>query len=174
MAAGEPRILISFAVDSALLRTLRANDHVHIVRTWHGGIGLSIVREGELVAAVGAVTKIPLGSGVSAYLPRDRVREAEQLFQGQDSEFFFPEWPVELRVGDVTKTIFYGRRTLGQYQFWVLNPLIVGTPGIEECASIERLGICPEGAAYGSAELMAREQRQREPPGMRVWWQTRL
>jgi hypothetical protein len=102
------------------------------------------------------------------------VHQAEELFQGQDSEFFFPEWPVEVRVGGLTKTIFYGGRNLGQYHLWVLNPFIVATPGIQECASIEWLGVCPEGAAYHSAQLMAREDRERELPGLRDWWQSRF
>ena len=125
------------------------------------------------MAAVGAVTKVPLVPGCRhAYLVIVCVRRRAVSRAGLG--VCFPEWPVEIRVGDSTKVIFYGGRNLGQYQFWVLKPFIVGIPGIQECASIERLSVCPEGAAYRSAELMAREDRQRELPGLRDWWQSRL
>ena len=52
---------ISFYVDRDLIRQLRPGDEVHISRTACDCLGLSIIRMGELVAAIGAVTAVDLG-----------------------------------------------------------------------------------------------------------------
>jgi hypothetical protein len=51
----------SFNVDRELIAMLRGNDVLYISRTHCAGLGLSVLRDGELVAAAGAVMHVPLG-----------------------------------------------------------------------------------------------------------------
>src|SRR5258708_7954694 len=84
----------SFYVDRALTNAFRPGDMLYLTRTGCGGLGLSAVRAGRLVAAVGVVTAVPLGESVSVRIPVEVVREAEHLFEKLDREFRFPELPI--------------------------------------------------------------------------------
>jgi hypothetical protein len=66
-------------------------------------------------------------------------------------------YPVELRVGDVTRILHEGRPTIGDYAVLVRNGRLWGIPGTDECVSIERRKICPSTAAHNSAQLMKEE-----------------
>ena len=49
-------------VNKALVACLRHRDKIYLSRTHCGGLGISVLREGELLVAIGAVTRLPLGS----------------------------------------------------------------------------------------------------------------
>ena len=55
---------LSFSVDRELFAMLRENDWLHISRTPRGGLGLSVIRGGNLIAGAGAVSYVPLGPDV--------------------------------------------------------------------------------------------------------------
>ena len=59
---------------------------------------LSVIRSGELIVAVGAVTAVPLGQEVQATIPRDLMEAAEDVFRRRDPGFHFRESPVEIAV----------------------------------------------------------------------------
>ena len=75
---------LSFSVDRELVAMLRENDSLNITRTPRGGFGLSVIRDGNLIAAVGAVSYVPLGPDVSVHTPGDLVAQAEKIFQRRD------------------------------------------------------------------------------------------
>ena len=143
-----------FDVDRELIAMLRGNDVVHISRTHCAGLGLSVLRDGELVAAAGAVKHVPLGPTVSVHYPYELVAQAEAIFRARDPEYDMHNYPVELRVGDMTRILQQGRPTIGEYEILVRHGPIGGIPGIDECVSIERRQVCPSTAAHNSAQLM--------------------
>ena len=79
------------------------------------------------------------------------------IFRAHDPEYDMRNYPVELRVGDVLRITHQGRPTMGDYEILVRHGHIWAIPGTDECASIERLGICPSTAAHNSAQLMEAE-----------------
>src|SRR4051794_27333434 len=105
----------SFSVDRELIKMLREGDALHISRTPCAGLGLSVLRDGQLVAAAGAISDLPLGPDVSIGTPFDLVREAERIFQTREPEFQLRNCPVELRIGNVTRMIDVGRPKIGAY-----------------------------------------------------------
>src|SRR4051794_10048062 len=89
----------TFSVDRALIKMLRTDDVLHLSRTHCAGLGLSVFREGRLVAAAGAVTSVPLGTDVSVRHPYELVRRAEDIFRTTDGEYHMKNHPVEVRIG---------------------------------------------------------------------------
>jgi hypothetical protein len=144
----------SFHVDKALTSSLKADDLLHMARTACGGLGLSVIRGGELVVAVGAVTAVPLGRGVEARIPLDMVAVAEAAFRQRDPEFEFPEWPVEITINSAVSVLYRGTRELGQYAVRVEHGFLPGEPGQEVCAAICRRDACADIAANASAVLV--------------------
>ena len=65
---------------------LRPGDALHISRTRCAGVGLSVLRESQLVAAAGAVSAVPLGAEVTVSHPGDLVRQAEAIFRVRDPD----------------------------------------------------------------------------------------
>jgi len=158
----------SFYIDRALARRMLPGDVIHLGRTSCAGLGLAIVRSGELVAAVGAVTKVPLGDRVTARAPRDLSDDAEVVFRRRDPEFEFTRLPIEVIVGGRSAILDRGRRTLGDYEIDVIHGFIPGVPGIDESAAIWRKGLCTSVAADASAKLM--DQREDGDPLSLVRW----
>ena len=148
----------SFNVDRELIAMLRANDVLHISRTHCAGLGLSVLRGVELVAAAGAVTCVPLGPTVSVRYPHELIEEAEAIFKARDPQYDMRNYPVELQIGDVTRILHEGRPTIGDYDILVQHGHIWGDPGMDECVSIERRKVCPKTAAHNSAQSMEAEE----------------
>jgi hypothetical protein len=151
-----------FSVQRGLVRVLRRGDVLHISRTGCGGLGVSILREGLLIAAAGAITAVPLGVGASARIPHDLVRQAEHVFQSRDAEYCMAEEPLELTIAGETRILTLGRPQMGPFDVFVRHGFLEGIPGTNESASIERRGVCPDTAAHTSAELIERE-------GLEIW-----
>ena len=127
--SGASAAAFSFCVDRALTHAFQARDVLYITRTGCGGLGVSVVRGGRLVAAVGAVTEVPLGDSVSVRFPHDTIREAELVFSKLDSRFEFPELPIEVRVGAEQRVLYRGRPQMAGYQVFVEHGFYRGTPG---------------------------------------------
>ncbi len=64
----------SFHLDRSLVSALRDADRIYIGHTVRRGLGVSVLRRGQLVAAVGAVSAVPAGEGV-------QVRVAPELWE---------------------------------------------------------------------------------------------
>ena len=150
----------SFSVDRELIRALRAGDLLHIARTGCGGIGLSIVRGGLLVAAAGAIASVPLGSDVSVRLPMDLIEQAESIFRTRDPQYHLGDYPLQLSIEGETRIVHAGRPRIGPYDVLVRHGFRLGLPGTDACASIERRGVCPDTAAHTTAQLLESEGLQ--------------
>jgi hypothetical protein len=133
---------------------LAPNDSLFLARTSCGRLGLSIVRGGQLIAAAGALSRVPLGDLVRVGIPGATIREAERVFQKSDPTFEFSHLPVEIRLGDEAHLMFQGRPRIQSYNVWVEHGFYRGLPGVDECVAISLAGSCPDTAAIASAQLM--------------------
>jgi len=147
----------SFSVDRRFIRMLRDRDMLYMSRTSCGGVGLSVLRQGELIGAAGAVTHVPLGRGQSVGLPLDLIRQAESIFQGRDASYYMRECPIEIGLAGETRITDGGRPTIGPYDVFIRHGFLRGMPGTDVCASIERKGVCSDTAAHTSAQLLDEE-----------------
>jgi hypothetical protein len=144
----------SFHVDKALMSSLRSGDLVHVTYTDCCGLGLSVLRQGALVVAAGAVTAVPLGNDVEARIPGDLIDRAEAIFRSVDDEFEFLETPIEIRVAASRVLLLAGYRTRMGHDMYVVHGFQPGEPGNSECAAIYQRALCPETAAHASALLL--------------------
>ncbi len=119
-----------------------------------GGVGLSVIRQGGLVVALGAVTAVPLGDGVKARVPSDLVAQAEGVIRRRDPTFEFPELPIEVTIGVSTAILLRGGPRIGGYEVMIQHGFYRGTPGVNECLAIVRTGQCSDTAASASALLL--------------------
>jgi hypothetical protein len=145
---------VSFSVERGLVRVLRRGDVLHIRRTGCAGIGLSILRGNHLIAAAGGIVGLPLGADVSARYPYDLIDQAEAIFRTRDPKYYVPDVPIELSIAGVTCILHTGRPQIGPYEILIRHGFLPGTPGKDECLSIERRGVCPDTAAHTSAQLL--------------------
>lgn len=144
----------SFYVDRDLTGICQPGDRLHIRRTACGGLGLSLLRNDQLVVAVGAIAKVPLGNEVKIETAHQRVHEAESIFRRDDPEFEFPEFPVQISVHGLTRIKFRGWVRLEQYDMWLKHGFVPGVPGSDECAAILLRGGCGHATAITSAQLL--------------------
>jgi len=144
----------AFHVDQALTMLLSPGDMLFLERTGCGGLAFSIVRDGQLIVAAGAVSNVSLGEPVHVRIPSETVTEAEDVFRKHDAQFRFPELPVELRLGEHTRLLFRGRPELESYRTWVEHGFYRGIPGTNECVAVWLSGTCPDIPAIATAQLL--------------------
>jgi hypothetical protein len=129
-------------------------DRLCMTRTACGGLALSIIRDGQLVAAAGAVSAVPLGEFVHVRTPIDTIREAEEVLRKHDPEFEFGHMPVEIRIGEQTRLLYGARPRIDSYEVFVEHGFYSGLPGTDECVAISLIGTCPDVPAIASAQLL--------------------
>jgi hypothetical protein len=149
------RTVAHFHLDLSLAKALRSGDALHLSRTGCGGVGVSAVRDGELVFAVGAVTAVALGKSVSVRVPRDLIVEAEAVFRRRDPTFELPELPLEISVGRRTLLLLGSQERFAGYEVRVFAGFRPGMPGTNESVAISRCGLCSQLGANASAQLLA-------------------
>jgi hypothetical protein len=155
------RPIAHFHVDLGLARAAHAGDVLFLSRTDRGGVGLSLLREGALVYAVGAVTAVPIGDGNSARLPIELSAEAEAVFRRLDPTFALYEVPLELTLGGRTILLPSGGptgtdvATADGFDVAVLNGFLPGPPACDAYAAVSRRLLCSETSAKASAHLLA-------------------
>ena len=74
----------SFCIDRSLLNAFCPGDTLHLVRTGCGGLGLSLIREGRLIVAIGAVNAVPQENSSAFTIPpkpskKRNVRSARSI-----------------------------------------------------------------------------------------------
>ena len=146
----------SFTVDREFMAMLREQDVLSISRWGRPGIGLSVLRHGQLVAAAGAITWLPLGPDVSVHVPHELVAQAEAIFRARNPNYRLFEYPLQVQVGDAVDVLHWGRPTMGDYEILIrrgCRPFPIGS----ESVSIERRGVCPDTAAHHTAQLLESE-----------------
>jgi hypothetical protein len=141
----------AFHIDAALEQMLRPLDQIFMVRTGSGAFGMSVVRNGQLVFAVGALSAFSLGATVAVSIPGDLIAAAEGLFQERDPEFRLPEQPVQIVIDHVTRICCGGRFRLGAYNVWIEHGAGFYS---DECLTISLTESCPDVAAIASAQLL--------------------
>jgi len=144
---------LSFALDRELVATWRPGDELHVVRTLDLGLAVSVLRNQRLVAAVGAVTGVPLGRGVSARNAMDIAAEMEAVAHRYNAAFEFPMTPLLVEVDQHRGLITYSGR-VGVYDVTVVRPYVAGKPSRAECVAIFQPGVSPDTAAPTSAKLL--------------------
>jgi hypothetical protein len=143
----------SFYVDRYITNLFKPGDLLYMSRTCCAGLGLSLLRNNELVLAAGAVTAVPLGPHVKVMHPLELVREAETVFRKSDPTFEFGRAPLHFLIGTESIILFEGLRWSDDYNIYVSHGFIEGVPGKDECAAIWTMKQHTR-AATGSAELL--------------------
>jgi hypothetical protein len=127
----------SFAMDPELIAVLRGGDVIRVVREKTGDVGVAVLRDERLVVAIGAVSALPLGEGVS-------------VDGGAEGTGY-----VAVRVGAETAPLAQGEPVqMGDYEVQVVRPTVDGIPGHRESVAVCRAGACSLDAAVRSAELL--------------------
>jgi hypothetical protein len=135
-----------FHLDRGLVDVLRPGDDVNLTRTPRGGLGLSVIRDGELLVALGAATAVPVGGDLEVIVRRDRLVRAIPF--GESAAGFPWVHPVEFTsAGRVP-------RKPKSYSMSVWCSAWPPPEDSDENVSIIRGGAYPEGAAFASAHLL--------------------
>jgi hypothetical protein len=145
---------LHFHVERRMTTRLCAGDLVHIRTTHCGGLGISILRSGALLAAAGAVCAVPLGHDVIARYPHELFDKALAVIRRQYPDFEWHESPVEVIVGDASTLRTQTRTEVGGYEVYVVHGHLRGMPGKDACLAISRVGSGLEVAANTTALLL--------------------
>lgn len=141
-----------FEVDQRLIDALGGADVLTIVRAATADIGLSVLRDGDLVFAVGAVTLVPLGGGLT-------VRGGPLLDLSKPELHEWPRKETWLDVasrGEVVRLEDGAEKIIDNYQLSVLHCFQDGIPGTHENVAITRARDGLHEAAVTSARLLGR------------------
>lgn len=141
---------MSFVVDRRFARMLQPHDVISAARGPRGGFGVSVMRDGCLVAAVGAVTAVPLGDVVQVRFPADLARDAAAVYRARDPRYQPREIPVEIVTDEGPRLMHSARARFGRYEFFVVS----GFVDLTECVAITCVGLCPEVAATLTAPVI--------------------
>jgi len=144
----------SYFVDRVVMNAVRPGDVFHMARSACGGLGVSALREGELIFAAGEISAVPLGSTIHARNPLDLIQGAETIFRQRDAQFEFSELPIEIRDAVTCNILFHGSLSRNGYRIWVRHGFYPGVPGRAECAAISLDGACDHTAVCASAQLL--------------------
>jgi hypothetical protein len=118
----------SFRIGNAVPLAAAPGDRLYVVRTGSGGIGLSLLRNKQLVLAIGAVTAVPLGNNIQVIKsPKGSYRFVDHL---KDTWLEFQVGNEQLKLRDRTVT------DIGNYQIYVEACWEDGIPGVDECVSV--------------------------------------
>ena len=84
---------VAVVPESGIASLLSPRDTLFMARNSCGGLALSMVRDGQLVAAVGAISDVPLGDLIRVRIPADVIEEAERVYRRHDPEFEYGHLP---------------------------------------------------------------------------------
>jgi hypothetical protein len=127
---------VSYYLDRVLMNAMRPGDVFHMARTICGGLGVSALRQDNLIFAAGAISAVPLGSRIQAKITGDLILAAERIFRQHDPEFYFPEQPNEIRDAETCNILFHGSVRRNGYHIWVRHGAYQCDGGTEECLAI--------------------------------------
>jgi hypothetical protein len=144
---------LHFHVDRRMTTKLCAGDLVHVRTTYSGGLAISILRDGDLLAAAGAVCKVPLGPHVIARYPGELFDEAIAVIRRRHPDFKWHETPVEVAARGESRLLLRARTKLGGYDVFMLHGQLTRFPSKDECLAISRFGSGLEVAANATAFL---------------------
>lgn len=118
----------SFFIGDAVSVAASPGDRLYVVRSGCGGIGLSLLRDKQLVLAIGAVTRVPLGNDIQ--VTKDPKGSWSLHAHPKDTwlEFQVGSEQVKLRKRGITD--------IGDYQIYIESCWEYGIPGTDECVSV--------------------------------------
>jgi len=134
-------------LDRTLIEGLRAGDRIELVRTATADIGVSVLRAGELLWAVGAVTTVPVGPGL-------------QICGGPARNHVSDEWPrkdtwLDVSIEGQTSRLHDGDELkLGEYRVTVGRAFKDGIPGEYENVAVSRDDQAVHEAAVRAARIL--------------------
>lgn len=141
-------------IDSDVPPRLRTGDVIHMARSGSGGIGVSIIRDGQLVLAAGAISNVPLGSEIQVELFFEGGAEAaweRSMRRPGDREKSF----VALTAGGQRHVLQSGDASrIGRHDVLVERGYMLGLPGTDECVSITVEEAFPQDVAVRWASLL--------------------
>lgn len=117
----------SFRVGNAVPLAAAPGDRLYVVRTGSGGIGLSLLRNKQLVLAIGAVTAVPLGNNMQVIKSPKGNYHVDHL---KDTWLEFQVGNEHSKLKDRSVT------DIGNYQIYVEACWEYGIPGVDECVSV--------------------------------------
>lgn len=126
----------SFYINKDITGRFTPGDLLYMSRTNCAGLGLSLIRNDELILAVGAVTAVHLGPSLKVKYPFELVCEAEAVFRKGDPDFEFAQSPLQFTLGTESRIVFGGFERLGEYKISQKHGHIAGMPGTAECVGI--------------------------------------
>jgi hypothetical protein len=151
-AESRQRALVRTAVlpfTDALVAAMATGDELWLVRTNTADLGLSLIRGGGLVFAVGAVSQVPVGSQLRVSSGGD---PGDHLFRSSFGEgsahpirdTWIRDTCLEVGFGDQTVRLRSGdRASLGTYEAYVLESRQDNVPGTHETAAVLDSGSVP-------------------------------
>lgn len=151
----------TFHVESTVIEQLAPGDVLHLLCTDNGDLGVSVLRGGQLVMAIGPLAAMPLGEGIAVRWPTDLRDEITEVFRRRDPIYvasglthaIFPS-PLEVRVGDDVALVGRSRRLVGEFEV-VLADGATGAFGIPSgFGSICRIGAGSRLGATLTAQLL--------------------
>jgi hypothetical protein len=146
----------SFCVDRELTLLLQPGDLLHLSHSCMWGTGVSLLRKGQLVFAVGAVLGVPLGKDILVKMPDDVVDQTERFHsvpfeQRRKKPLLIP---IEFHVGNEMRSILGGKIELGRYEIWLQGGSDYSYPSGDTFAAISTKGLCESIPAIASAMLL--------------------
>lgn len=174
----------SFHVDRDLGASLRPRDRLHLVRAGDGGLGISVLRDGKLIAAAGAVTEVPLDNDFEANIVSNMKPRAGSRRRPDQQKL-----AVEVKAAGAVHILAKGELQIGPFMVFMFDGPRVSRSGGSESVSITRIGLCDDAAARSTAmllragvfDLVRPEPREAQdapvelpsagaPPAKRPWW----
>lgn len=153
---------VSFEIDRELIPLFRPGDQLRLEHSCMWGTGLTLLREGKLVVAVGAICG-RLGNSIKVSHPED-VMERIARFHEVPWEYRKKKpllLPLEVHVGEEIISMYAGRAEIGEYGIWVQGGTDYSYPSGDSYAAIWAKGMCDEWCAIASAIML-------RVPGMTV------
>ena len=126
----------AFPVGDALLLAMEPGDHLHVARSSGGGVGLSLLRRGQLVVAIGAVSQIPIDPlFVDVGNQPSDIGSLHDSARNDDRRIVIGmgEQRLELKARDCGQ--------IGGYDAYAERLFWSGIPGTAECVALSAIGI---------------------------------
>ena len=162
-----------FHLDRNLMSAFRAGDTVHIACTARGGVGVAVLRDGQLVVAVGVVSAVPLGRDVSVRVAPELWEQAVSTPEFHPGVIHDPRQtyrdlrPLEILIAGDHHLFFSRNETIHGVHVFVKHGFYIRSPqpsaptpegratGTDECVALARISLASKVTATTSAFLLA-------------------
>lgn len=166
-ASGRRKASVRTAVlhlEATLLPSLRAGDELHLAGNSGGDVGVSVLRGGRLICAVGAITFVPLGDDLAARVPYELGDRIARVFLDIDPELGdVREWggglpmPLALRHDGADALVVRANRSVGPYDVTLLRPPAIAFARGAAIGAMVRRGACSALGARLRCALLAQD-----------------